>query len=41
MTINGPIVVGKFVDRERKTFEQAMDEYLTSKLGDRYKRLAV
>jgi len=41
LSINGPIVVGKFVDRERETFQEAMDKHLSSKLGDRYKRLAV
>jgi 2-oxoglutarate ferredoxin oxidoreductase subunit beta len=39
MTLDGPIVVGKFVDRERATFQDAMDKHLTEKLGDRYKRL--
>jgi 2-oxoglutarate/2-oxoacid ferredoxin oxidoreductase subunit beta len=41
LSINGPIVVGKFVDRERETFQDAMDRHLSAKLGDRYKRLAV
>jgi 2-oxoglutarate/2-oxoacid ferredoxin oxidoreductase subunit beta len=40
MTINGPIVVGKFVDRERKTFQDAMDEHLGKVLGAKYHRLA-
>jgi len=41
LTIDGPIIVGKFVDRERETFQDAMDKHLSAKLGDRYRRLAV
>ncbi len=32
----GKIIVGKFVDRERQTFDDAMVEYYTRRLGDRY-----
>jgi 2-oxoglutarate ferredoxin oxidoreductase subunit beta len=39
MTFDGPIVVGKFVDRERPTLQEAMDAHLQKKLGARYKRL--
>jgi 2-oxoglutarate ferredoxin oxidoreductase subunit beta len=41
LSIDGPIVVGKFVDRERETFQEAMDKHLSSKLGDKYRKLAV
>jgi 2-oxoglutarate ferredoxin oxidoreductase subunit beta len=41
LTIDGPIIVGKFVDRERETFQDAMDRHLSAKLGDRYRRLSV
>ena len=41
LSIDGPIVVGKFVDRERQTFQDAMDEHLSRKLGAKYKKLAV
>ncbi len=40
MTMDGPIVVGKFVDRERPTYQEAMDKHLSAKLGNRYRRLA-
>jgi 2-oxoglutarate ferredoxin oxidoreductase subunit beta len=40
LAIDGPIVVGKFVDRDRQTWQEAMDAHLSKKLGDRYKRLA-
>jgi 2-oxoglutarate ferredoxin oxidoreductase subunit beta len=30
------IVVGKFVDRERPTYQDAMNDYYRSRLGDRY-----
>jgi 2-oxoglutarate ferredoxin oxidoreductase subunit beta len=40
LSLDGPIVVGKFVDRDRETFQEAMDRHLSAKLGDRYKRLA-
>jgi 2-oxoglutarate ferredoxin oxidoreductase subunit beta len=36
--MGGPIVVGKFVDRERTTYQDAMDAFYTRKLGDRYAR---
>jgi 2-oxoglutarate ferredoxin oxidoreductase subunit beta len=34
----GPIVVGKFVDRERPTYQDAMEHFYARKLGDRYAR---
>jgi 2-oxoglutarate ferredoxin oxidoreductase subunit beta len=40
MSFDGPIVVGKFVDRERPTLQEAMDAHLQKKLGARYRRLA-
>jgi len=40
LSLDGPIVVGKFVDSDRETFQEAMDRHLSAKLGDRYKRLA-
>lgn len=36
--MTGPIVVGKFVDRERPTYQDAMDQFYARKLGDRYAR---
>ena len=36
--MTGPIVVGKFVDRERPTYEDAMEQFYARKLGDRYAR---
>ncbi len=36
--MKGPIVVGKFVDRERPTYQDAMEAQLARKLGDRYAR---
>ena len=39
MTLDGPIVVGKFVDRERVTYQDAMEKHLSEKLGARYRRL--
>jgi 2-oxoglutarate ferredoxin oxidoreductase subunit beta len=36
--MGGPIIVGKFVDRERTTYQDAMDAFYTRKLGDRYAR---
>jgi 2-oxoglutarate ferredoxin oxidoreductase subunit beta len=36
--MTGPIVVGKFVDRERTTYQDAMDQFYSRKLGDRYAR---
>ena len=41
LSIDGPIVVGKFVDKERETFQEAMDKHLSAKLGARYRRLTV
>ena len=32
----GKIIVGKFVDRERPTYHEAMHEYYSRKLGERY-----
>jgi 2-oxoglutarate/2-oxoacid ferredoxin oxidoreductase subunit beta len=36
--MTGPLVVGKFVDRERTTYQDAMDAFYARKLGDRYAR---
>ena len=36
--MGGPIVVGKFVDRERPTYQDAMEAFYTRKLGNRYAR---
>jgi 2-oxoglutarate ferredoxin oxidoreductase subunit beta len=36
--MKGPIIVGKFVDRERPTYQDAMDTYYARKLGNRYAR---
>jgi 2-oxoglutarate ferredoxin oxidoreductase subunit beta len=36
LTFQGKIIVGKFVDRERATYSDAMDEYYRTRLGDRY-----
>ncbi|HEX7484913.1 MAG TPA: 2-oxoacid:ferredoxin oxidoreductase subunit beta [Vicinamibacterales bacterium] len=36
--MGGPIVVGKFVDRERTTYQDAMEAFYARKLGDRYAR---
>jgi 2-oxoglutarate/2-oxoacid ferredoxin oxidoreductase subunit beta len=36
--MTGPIVVGKFVDRERTTYQDAMEHFYSRKLGDRYAR---
>ena len=33
LTFNGPIAVGKFVDRERPTWLDAMNEHLSNVLG--------
>lgn len=33
----GKIIVGKFVDRERTTYSEAMDTYYRQHLGDRYR----
>ncbi len=36
LTFQGKIIVGKFVDRERQSYNDAMDEYYRTRLGDRY-----
>jgi 2-oxoglutarate ferredoxin oxidoreductase subunit beta len=36
--MTGPIIVGKFVDRERPTYHDAMEAHLARKLGSRYAR---
>jgi 2-oxoglutarate ferredoxin oxidoreductase subunit beta len=36
LEFQGKIVVGKFVDRERQTYDDAMGEYYRQRLGDRY-----
>jgi 2-oxoglutarate ferredoxin oxidoreductase subunit beta len=36
--MTGPIVVGKFVDRERATYQDAMEDFYSRKLGNRYAR---
>jgi len=36
LEFQGKIIVGKFVDRTRPTYHEAMDEYYTRKLGERY-----
>jgi 2-oxoglutarate/2-oxoacid ferredoxin oxidoreductase subunit beta len=36
--MGGPIVVGKFVDTDRTTYQDAMEAFYTRKLGDRYAR---
>jgi 2-oxoglutarate/2-oxoacid ferredoxin oxidoreductase subunit beta len=36
--MTGPIVVGKFVDRERATYQDAMEAFYSRKLGNRYAR---
>jgi 2-oxoglutarate ferredoxin oxidoreductase subunit beta len=36
--MSGPIVVGKFVDRERTTYQDAMEAFYSRKLGNRYVR---
>src|SRR5512140_1538775 len=38
LTFDGPIPVGKFVDRERPTWLDAMNDHLAQKLGDKYTR---
>ncbi len=38
LDFQGKIVVGKFVDRDRQTFDDAMDEYYGRRLGERYVR---
>ncbi len=37
LTFQGPIVVGKFVDRERPTWLESMNAHFTQVLGDKYK----
>jgi 2-oxoglutarate ferredoxin oxidoreductase subunit beta len=37
LELKGPIVVGKFIDRDRPTLLEAMNEEFGSKLGARYK----
>jgi 2-oxoglutarate ferredoxin oxidoreductase subunit beta len=37
LTFRGPIVVGKFVDRERPTWADAMNEHFVKTLGDKYR----
>jgi 2-oxoglutarate ferredoxin oxidoreductase subunit beta len=39
LTMTSPIVVGKFVDRDRPTFHEAMEAHYARKLGDRYARV--
>ncbi len=36
LDFQGKIIVGKFIDRERQTFDDAMVEYYHQRLGDRY-----
>ncbi len=36
LDFQGKIVVGKFVDKERPTYQQAMYDHFAKKLGDRY-----
>ncbi|MGQ9495704.1 MAG: 2-oxoacid:ferredoxin oxidoreductase subunit beta [Thermoanaerobaculaceae bacterium] len=36
LSFQGDIVVGKFVDRERPTWLEAMNEHFTQRLGERY-----
>lgn len=36
LDFQGKIIVGKFVDRERQTYNDAMVEYYRQRLGDRY-----
>ena len=38
--MTGPIVVGKFIDRERPTYQEAMDSFYSRKLGSRYARVS-
>ena len=37
LTFNGQITVGKFVDRERPTWLDSMNDHLSKVLGDSYK----
>jgi 2-oxoglutarate ferredoxin oxidoreductase subunit beta len=36
LEFQGKIVVGKFVDKERPTYLDAMNEHFQKRLGDRY-----
>jgi len=36
--MTGPIVVGRFVDRDRTTYQDAMEQFYSRKLGNRYAR---
>jgi 2-oxoglutarate ferredoxin oxidoreductase subunit beta len=36
LTMDGDIIVGKFVDRERPGYREAMQQQLSQRLGDRY-----
>jgi 2-oxoglutarate/2-oxoacid ferredoxin oxidoreductase subunit beta len=38
LAMGGPIVVGTFVDRDRTTYQDAMEAFYSRKLGDRYAR---
>ena len=38
LTFDGPIVVGKFVERERSTWLDAMNDHFAQQLGDKYTR---
>lgn len=38
LSMTGPIIVGKFVDRERPTYQDAMEAHFARKLGNRYVR---
>ena len=38
LTFQGEIVVGKFVDRERQTWLDSMNEHFTGHFGDKYQR---
>ena len=35
-SFDGKIIVGKFVDRERPTWLDAMNDHFTQQLGDQY-----
>ena len=39
--MTGPIIVGKFVDRDRPTYHDAMEAHLARKLGNRYARVSI
>lgn len=38
LDFQGKIIVGKFIDRDRQTFDEAMDEYYSRRLGAQYVR---